>query len=200
MSDRYTAITVPADVDEVRTRMRYPLEFRRYAAQLATSPGQTVKKVARDLDLNQYTLRNWVTAWRENLRQGKKEADMTDMTQVITTEEIRNYFGSNGGAGIPGMLPPGLNGHTDSLANGSRADAPEPAQAQGAQAASAEQRLDAAILAAETAARMRQPRPPAFRPTGPEPVVAQLMSELARVEYQRDTYKNALVLFVKGLS
>ncbi len=41
---------------------RYPEEFRRQAASLVVDGGRGVRDVARELDINHETLRNWVGA------------------------------------------------------------------------------------------------------------------------------------------
>ncbi len=43
---------------------KYPEEFRRQAAALVVDGGRGVRDVARELDVNHETLRNWVAAMR----------------------------------------------------------------------------------------------------------------------------------------
>ena len=43
---------------------KYPEEFRRQAASLVVDGGRGVRDVARELDINHETLRNWVAALR----------------------------------------------------------------------------------------------------------------------------------------
>ncbi|MDQ3824714.1 MAG: transposase [Actinomycetota bacterium] len=43
---------------------KYPEEFRRQAASLVVDGGRGVRDVARELDINHETLRNWVGALR----------------------------------------------------------------------------------------------------------------------------------------
>ena len=43
---------------------KYPEEFRRQAAALVVDGGRGVRDVARELDVNHETLRNWVGALR----------------------------------------------------------------------------------------------------------------------------------------
>ncbi|TKJ23128.1 transposase [Blastococcus sp. CCUG 61487] len=43
---------------------KYPEEFRRQAAALVLDGGRGVREVARELDVNHETLRNWVAAMR----------------------------------------------------------------------------------------------------------------------------------------
>jgi transposase len=43
---------------------KYPEEFRRQAASLVVDGGRGVRDVARELDKNHETLRNWVGALR----------------------------------------------------------------------------------------------------------------------------------------
>lgn len=44
---------------------KYPEEFKRQAASLVVDGGRKVREVARELDVNHETLRNWVTAMRK---------------------------------------------------------------------------------------------------------------------------------------
>ena len=44
---------------------KYPEEFRRQAASLVLDGGRGVRDVARELDVNHETLRNWVAAMRQ---------------------------------------------------------------------------------------------------------------------------------------
>jgi transposase len=43
---------------------KFPVEFRRQAAMLVVDGGRPVRDVARELDVNHETLRNWVGALR----------------------------------------------------------------------------------------------------------------------------------------
>ncbi len=50
---------------------KYSEEFRRQAAMLVVDGQRQVREVARELDVNHETLRNWVTAlWRERAAPG----------------------------------------------------------------------------------------------------------------------------------
>jgi transposase len=44
---------------------KYPDEFKRQAASLVVDGGRSVRDVARELDVNHETLRNWVAAMRK---------------------------------------------------------------------------------------------------------------------------------------
>jgi transposase len=44
---------------------KYPEEFKRQAASLVVDGGRSVRDVARELDVNHETLRNWVAAMRK---------------------------------------------------------------------------------------------------------------------------------------
>ena len=51
-----------------RPRRRFTEEFRAGAVRLVLDEGQTVGKVARELDLTESALRNWVDRARANRR------------------------------------------------------------------------------------------------------------------------------------
>ncbi len=61
-----------------RRRRRFTDEFRAGAVRLVLDEGQTVGKVARELDLTESALRNWVDRAR---------ADRTNGRPGLTTEE-----------------------------------------------------------------------------------------------------------------
>ena len=61
-----------------RPRRRFPEEFRAGAVRLVLDEGKTADQVARELDLTESALRNWV---------GRARADRTKGRTGVTTEE-----------------------------------------------------------------------------------------------------------------
>lgn len=49
---------------------KYPEEFRRQAAALVLDSGRSIRDVARELDVNHETLRNWVDKARKERADG----------------------------------------------------------------------------------------------------------------------------------
>jgi transposase-like protein len=68
----------------VRRRGRYPKEFRRDAAALVIDQHRTVADVARELDLVEQTLGNWVRQERvdRGMREGTTTEDREEMARL----------------------------------------------------------------------------------------------------------------------
>jgi transposase len=79
---------MPTMTDEestpVRRRGRYPKEFRRDAAALVIDQHRTVADVARELDLVEQTLGNWVRQERvdRGMREGTTTEDREEMARL----------------------------------------------------------------------------------------------------------------------
>jgi transposase len=74
---------MPAVTDEkptpARRRGRYPKEFRRDAAALVIDQHRTIADVARELDVVEQTLGNWVR--QERIDRGEREGTTTEMRE-----------------------------------------------------------------------------------------------------------------------
>ena len=62
-----------------RRRGRYPKEFRRDAASLVIDQHRTIADVARELDVVEQTLGNWVR--QERIDRGEREGTTTEMRE-----------------------------------------------------------------------------------------------------------------------
>jgi transposase len=75
-----------------------PEEFRRQAAALVLDGGRGVRNVARELDINHETLRNWVAALRrERARPGRpvsadERAELTRLRRRVANWSSRKRF------------------------------------------------------------------------------------------------------------
>jgi transposase len=65
--------------DPTRRRGRYPKEFRRDAAALVIDQNRTIADVARELDVVEQTLGNWVR--QERIDRGEREGTTTEMRE-----------------------------------------------------------------------------------------------------------------------
>src|SRR5271157_1207756 len=74
---------MPAVTEEkptpARRRGRYPKEFRRDAAALVIDQHRTIADVARELDVVEQTLGNWVR--QERIDRGEREGTTTEMRE-----------------------------------------------------------------------------------------------------------------------
>ena len=64
-----------ADTKRKRTRRSFTDEFKAGAVRLVLDEGKTVGAAARDLDLTESSLRNWVEQARADRTKGKHGAD-----------------------------------------------------------------------------------------------------------------------------
>ena len=65
--------------EPTRRRGRYPKEFRRDAASLVIDQHRTIADVARELDIVEQTLGNWVR--QERIDRGEREGTTTEMRE-----------------------------------------------------------------------------------------------------------------------
>ncbi len=65
--------------EPVRRRGRYPKEFRRDAAALVIDQHRTIADVARELDVVEQTLGNWVR--QERIDRGEREGTTTEVRE-----------------------------------------------------------------------------------------------------------------------
>jgi len=65
--------------EPTRRRGRYPKEFRRDAASLVIDQRRTIADVARELDVVEQTLGNWVR--QERIDRGEREGTTTEMRE-----------------------------------------------------------------------------------------------------------------------
>ena len=65
--------------EPARRRGRYPKEFRRDAASLVIDQRRTIADVARELDVVEQTLGNWVR--QERIDRGEREGTTTEMRE-----------------------------------------------------------------------------------------------------------------------
>jgi transposase len=65
--------------EPTRPRGRYPKEFRRDAASLVIDQHRTIADVARELDVVEQTLGNWVR--QERIDRGEREGTTTEMRE-----------------------------------------------------------------------------------------------------------------------
>ena len=65
-----------------RSRRRFDDEFKAGAARLVLDEGQTVGRVARDLDLTESSLRNWVEQARADRTKGKTGLTTEERTEL----------------------------------------------------------------------------------------------------------------------
>lgn len=65
--------------EPTRRRGRYPKEFRRDAAALVIDQHRTIADVARELDVVEQTLGNWVR--QERIDRGEREGTTTEMRE-----------------------------------------------------------------------------------------------------------------------
>jgi len=65
--------------EPTRRRGRYPKEFRRDAASLVIDQHRTIADVARELDVVEQTLGNWVR--QERIDRGEREGTTTEMRE-----------------------------------------------------------------------------------------------------------------------
>ncbi len=69
----------PEPADSARRRGRYPKEFRRDAAALVIDQHRTIADVARELDVVEQTLGNWVR--QERIDRGEREGTTTEVRE-----------------------------------------------------------------------------------------------------------------------
>src|SRR5919112_1264860 len=80
-----------ADTPKRRTRRQFTDEFKASAVRLVLDEGQTVAAVARDLDLTETTLREWVKraqADRSRGRTGLTSAERDELTRLRKENRI----------------------------------------------------------------------------------------------------------------
>jgi transposase len=65
--------------EPTRRRGRYPKEFRRDAASLVIDQHRTIADVAKELDVVEQTLGNWVR--QERIDRGEREGTTTEMRE-----------------------------------------------------------------------------------------------------------------------
>ena len=65
--------------EPTRRRGRYPKEFRRDAASLVIDQHRTIADVAREFDIVEQTLGNWVR--QERIDRGEREGTTTEMRE-----------------------------------------------------------------------------------------------------------------------
>jgi transposase len=65
--------------EPTRRRGRYPKEFRRDAASLVIDQSRSIADVARELDVVEHTLGNWVR--QERIDRGEREGTTTEMRE-----------------------------------------------------------------------------------------------------------------------
>ena len=65
--------------EPTRRRGRYPKEFRRDAASVVIDQGRTIADVAKELDIVEQTLGNWVR--QERIDRGEREGTTTEMRE-----------------------------------------------------------------------------------------------------------------------
>jgi transposase-like protein len=71
-------------------RRKFSVQFKAEAVQLVLQTGRPVAEIARELQINEGTLGNWVNTWRREHPEPEKE--LTPMERVRVTEmeaEIR---------------------------------------------------------------------------------------------------------------
>jgi transposase len=69
----------PEPAEPARRRGRYPKEFRRDAATLVIDQHRTIADVARELDVVEQTLGNWVR--QERIDRGEREGTTTEVRE-----------------------------------------------------------------------------------------------------------------------
>ena len=69
----------PEPAERGRRRGRYPKEFRRDAAALVIDQHRTIADVARELDVVEQTLGNWVR--QERIDRGEREGTTTEVRE-----------------------------------------------------------------------------------------------------------------------
>jgi transposase len=67
-----------------KTRRQFSGEFKREAVQSATKPGNSVAQVAKELDLSESMLRNWIRQFGS----GKWEAAPGKELKAASTQEL----------------------------------------------------------------------------------------------------------------
>ena len=67
-----------------KTRRQFSGEFKREAVQSATKPGNSVAQVAKELDLSESMLRNWIRQFGS----GKWEATPGKELKAASTQEL----------------------------------------------------------------------------------------------------------------
>jgi transposase len=72
-------VTEESPLTQRRRRVRYPREFRRDAAALVIDQRRTIADVARELDVVEQTLGNWVR--QERIDRGLREGTTTELRE-----------------------------------------------------------------------------------------------------------------------
>jgi transposase len=75
-------VTEQQQPEPTRRRGRYPKEFRRDAASLVIDQNRTIADVAKELDVVEQTLGNWVR--QERIDRGEREGTTTEMREENT--------------------------------------------------------------------------------------------------------------------
>ena len=73
-----------------KNRRRFSAQFKAEAVQMVLETGKPIAEIARDLQINDGTLGNWVNAWRREHPEREPELTPTERARVAEMEdEIR---------------------------------------------------------------------------------------------------------------
>lgn len=77
-----------------RTRPPYPPEFRAEAVRLVKASGEPISRIAKDLEIADQTLRNWVN--RDDVDAGKKSGLTSDERAEMRERRKENRSSARG--------------------------------------------------------------------------------------------------------
>ena len=69
------------------SRRKFSPQFKAEAVQLVLQSGESIAQVARDLQINEGTLGNWVNRWREENPEPEPELSPVDRARLRELEE-----------------------------------------------------------------------------------------------------------------
>ena len=69
------------------SRRKFSAQFKAEAVQLVLQSGDSIAQVARDLQINETTLGNWVTKWRQENPEPEPELSPVERARLRELEE-----------------------------------------------------------------------------------------------------------------